>query len=101
MFLPYQSVFIPNYLVKDVNSTRNIVNYKKIKIFFFSYILIAKFISKHFPIDLKFYLEKAIEHRHLILTIPFIVEFLSMCDENAISISIINETFSLLINIFR
>ena len=97
VFLPYQSVFIPNYLIKDINTTRNIVIIKSEIIL----IQLSFLTFKYFQINIKAYLEKAILNRHLILTVPFIVEFLSMEDENAMSIDINRETVSLLINIFR
>lgn len=53
------------------------------------------------PLKLESYLEKAIAKRHLILTIPFVVEFLSMMDENAFLIESVKNTYSLLIMIFK
>lgn len=52
-------------------------------------------------INLQTYLEKALIKKHLILTVPFIVEFLSMMDENAYLIESIQQTFNLLITIYK
>jgi codanin-1 len=52
------------------------------------------------PINLQSYLERSISNNHLILTVPFIIEFLSMMDPNAYFIDSIKNTISILIMIF-
>lgn len=52
------------------------------------------------PINLQSYLERSISRNHLILTIPFIVEFLSMMDQNAYFIDSIKKAISMLIMIY-
>ena len=53
------------------------------------------------PLNLESYLEKAITKCHLILTVPFIIEFLSMMDKNALFIESVQTTISLLNFIFK
>jgi hypothetical protein len=52
------------------------------------------------PINLLGCLERSIAKNHLILTIPFVVEFLSMMDGNAYFIGSIKKAFSVLIMIY-
>jgi codanin-1 len=53
------------------------------------------------PLNLQLHIEKAIHKKHLILTIPFVVEFLSMMDEQAYQIDSIQHAISMLILIFK
>ena len=52
-------------------------------------------------LNLQFYIERAVDKKHLILTIPFVVEFLSMMDEHAYLIDSIQQTISMLIIIYK
>jgi len=53
------------------------------------------------PFNLQYLIERAIEKKHLILTIPFVVEFLSMMDEHAYLIDSIQQAISMLIIIYN
>ena len=79
VFYPYQYSISGNF-VKELVSIRN---------------------NSIIPINLQLYIERAISKKHLIITIPFVVEFLSMMDEHAILIDSIQHTVSMLIMIFK
>lgn len=53
------------------------------------------------PISIESYLQRAIAKCHLIMTVPFVIEFLSMMDEGALLIDSIQATISLLNAIFK
>jgi hypothetical protein len=53
------------------------------------------------PINLSEYIERAIDKKHLIVTVPCIVEFLSMMDEHAFLIDSIQDAVSILIMIYN
>lgn len=53
------------------------------------------------PINLEWYLQRAIARGHLIMTVPFVIEFLSMMDEGALLIDSVQTTISLLNAIFK
>lgn len=53
------------------------------------------------PLNLESYIQRAIAKSHLIMTIPFIIEFLSMMDENALLIDSIHASISLLNVIYK
>lgn len=57
--------------------------------------------KKMMPLNLEPYLQRAISKCHLIMTVPFIIEFLSMMDEGAMVIESIQSTVSLLNTIFK
>ena len=78
-FCPYNHS-MPNHFVKNLIEIRN---------------------NSIMPLNLQFYIERAIDNKHLILTVPFIVEFLSMMDEHAYLIDSIQQTISMLIIIYK
>lgn len=59
------------------------------------------YLKQIMPLNLQKFLEKAINEKHLVLTVPCIVEFLSMMDENAYLIDTIQNIFSMLITIYK
>ncbi len=78
-FSPY-SYPIPNHFIKSLTEIRN---------------------NSLMPFNLQCFIERAIEKKHLILTIPFVVEFLSMMDEHAYLIDSIQQAISMLIIIYN
>lgn len=78
-FCPYNHP-MPNHFVKNLVEIRN---------------------NSMMPLNLQFYIERAIDNKHLILTVPFVVEFLSMMDEHAYLIDSIQQTISMLIIIYK
>ncbi|CAF0715052.1 unnamed protein product [Brachionus calyciflorus] len=79
VFYPYQYP-VASYCIKDLVLIRN---------------------NQLMPINIQSYLERALAKKHLILTVPCIVEFLSMMDENAYFIDNIQQTFNFLIMIYN
>ncbi len=103
VFHPYQYT-VSNFLIKDLSLIRNNV----IKPFCSVFIKVQNdklnekyFFKSSLLINLQLNIERAISKKHLILTVPFIVEFLSMMDENAILIDSVQYTVSILIMIFK
>jgi codanin-1 len=102
VFLPYQYT-LSSSCIKDLVSIRNNVSFSfKAKLFlFFVFKSLILIFQSSMPINLPVYIEKAIAKRHLIVTIPMLVEFLSMMDEHAFLVDSIQQSISFLIMIFK
>lgn len=109
-FQPYHHIIGNINSSLDMVSIRNNVidfvcrNFRSYSIYFrlpSNSTLSPLFLKKMIPLNLESYIQRAIAKSHLIMTIPFIIEFLSMMDENALLIDSIHASISLLNVIYK